>query len=359
MATLKQNNSAIYSLLRISVFVIAGFILILFPISIPHFCLAIGPNFDYYSKIKFEYQYSDYVQYEWPEYIEYAFGSHPYSQPNPLLASFPEHRGLTRITQAFGHDLELQLMYHYSFNGKVYDYDDAGNRSESESDEALYNARLEYKINDNFTANCSGQYTKASGDLKGWMGVLGFAYDFGGFFKIEPDLSLFWNKVAGVKSNAQSYNLKLRQALTNTNATQIKYSHFNTDPVGEEEGLNYNTITWWISQWLPTETAVHLFIRYHTDNLEGESMGPGVEISHYIDWATILTLSYRNFRMTNDDPESAFRQQVEGDFISNAFTAMVTRTMWNDTVIALKYRYYTCNQGVKMNTYMFSIEQVF
>ena len=325
----------------------------------PKECSALGSNFDYYTKVKFEYQYSDYLEYNWPDYIEYAFGGHEFSQPNPLLASFPEHRGLVKLTQAFGSDFELQLMYHYSHNGKTYDYNPISGFSSTESDEAIYNARGEYKVTDTFSLNGSAQFTKTP-SLDGWMGVLGLDYDFGGFFKISPDISLFRNDIAGTQSNAQSYNLKLRQALTNTTALQLKYSYFNTDPVADQEALNYHTFTWWISQWLPTETAVHLFLRYHFDNLEGKSLGPGIEISQYLNWATILTLSYRHFSMTNDDPESAFNQAIGGgDFISDAFTVMLKRTIWGDTEIALKYRYYTANQGVKMNTYLFSIEQVF
>ncbi len=332
---------------------------------------AIGSNFDYYTKIKFEYQYSDYLEYSWPSQIEYAFGEHPYQQPNPLLASFPEHRGLTKITQAFGPDLEIELMYHYSHLGKNYFVDNQGNQSSWSKDETLYNAAFDYKIKDNFSLTGSAQYSVATGNqlseysdetatLKGWMVDFGFDYDFAGFIKVEPSLSFFWNTIAGNKSNAQSYNLKLRQALGKTTATQIKYSYFNADAVGAQPSLNYHTITWWISQWLPTQTAVHLFFRYHIDNLGAESSGPGIEVSQYLDWATILTLSYRNYKMTNDDPDSNFRKIIEGDeFTSDAISLIISRTFWNDTIIGLKYRYYTCNQGVSMNTYLFSIEQVF
>ena len=329
-------------------------------ILLPQTSYAIGSNFDYYTKVKFEYQYSDYLEYSWPEFVEYSFGDHDFSQPNPLLASFPEHRGLTRVTQGFGADLEVVMMYQYSYNGFTYDYDQLGNLSKSQSDEGIYNARAEYKMQDNFTVNSAAQYTKTSSGLKGWMGVWGCEYDFGGFFKIEPDISLFWNDVAGIKSNAQAYNLKLRQALTNTTATQIKYAYFRTDPVADQEGLTYQTITWWVSQWLPTETAVHLFLRYHFDNLDGQSIGPGIEISQYIDFATILTLSYRNFKMVNDDPASAFNEAVgKGAFYSNAFTILVKRTIFGDTEASIKYRYYTTNQNTRMNTYLFSIEHVF
>ena len=331
----------------------------------------IGPNYDYYTKVKFEYQYSDYLEYKWPAYIEYAFGDHPFTQPNPILNSFPEHRGLMRITQGFGTKMELQLLYHYSLLGREYRYAVSGQQQDWENSETLYNARLQYKINDNITANITGQQSTATvgildegsdkvSDLNGWMADFGFDYDFGGFFKIEPSISLFWNDIEGTKSNAQSYNLKLRQALTNTTATQVKYSFFNTDPVGEEPGLTYHTVTWWVSKWLPTQTAFHLFFRYHVDNQESESSGPGVDISQYLDWATILTFSYRYYKMTNDDLESNFNQVVKrGGFYSNAFSLLLSRTMWNDTVITLKYRYYTCNQDVRMNTYLLGIEQMF
>jgi len=99
---------------------------------------------------------------------------------------------------------------------------------------------------------------------------------------------------------------------------------------------------------------------HHADNQNGVSNGPGIEISQYLDWATVMTLSYRNYKMTNDDPQSNFRQTINGDtFTSDAYSLILSRTFWNDTVIAVKYRYYTTNQKVRMNTYLISWEQVF
>ena len=354
---------------------ITGIIIVISFILIPRSVLAIGLNFDYYTKVKFEYQYSDYEEFKWQPYIEYNFGKHEYTQPNPFLNSFPEHRGLTKITQGFGQNFELQLMYHYSYQGKEYYYDDTGNQGVFDTEEGFYNARGEYMVNNNLTVNGTIQYSEATAglldantrkvaDLRGWMGDFGFIYDFGGFFKIEQSISLFYNKVDDidggyVNSNAQSYNLKLRQALSHTTATQVKFNYFNSDPVAEEKGLRYGTFTWWISQWLPTESAVHFNLRYHKDNQGITSFGPGIEVSHYLNWATILTLSYRNNKMISDNPESDFYEVVrKGSFHSNAFTAMVTRTIWGDTIFVLKYRYYTTNQNISINTYMFSIEQV-
>jgi len=333
--------------------------------------LAIGPNFDYYSKVKFEYQYSDYLEYGWPAAVEYAFSEHLYQQPNPLLASFPEHRWLTKVTQAFGPSLEIQLMYHYSFLGKNYFINADGSRSEWNKSEHLYNSLLNYKLKDNLSLNGTVQYSLATGnqlssysaetaDLTGWMFDMGFDWDFAGFVRLEPSLSFFWNEVGGTKTNAQSLNFKFRQALSNTTALQVKYSYFHTDAIGNQPGLQYQTITGWLSQWLPTQTAVHLIYRHHADNQNGVSNGPGIEISQYLDWATVMTLSYRNYKMTNDDPQSNFRQTINGDtFTSDAYSLILSRTFWNDTVIAVKYRYYTTNQKVRMNTYLISWEQVF
>ena len=339
---------------------------------IPSTVSAIGPNFDYYTQIKFEYQYSDYLAYGWPSqvYTDYS-QRYAFQQPNPLLASFPEHRGLTRITQAFGSKLEVNMMYHYSFLGDTYWVDEYGTTYKWDKKEDLYNGGFKYKVSDSFSLTGTGQYSLATGnqmtdstavtaDLHGWMIDVGCDYDFGGFFKIVPSISLFFNEIDGTQSNAQSYNLKLRQALGNTTAAQVKYSYFNSDAVGAVEGLKYHTVTGWISQWLETQTAVHFLYRYHVDNLDAESSGPGVEITQYVDWATTLTLSYRNYSMTNDDPESNFSKVVAGDkFASDAYSLLLSRTFWNDTVITMKYRYYTTNQNVRMNTYLLSLEQVF
>ena len=344
----------------------------IFTLVVPNITLAIGPNFDYYTKVKFEYQYSDYLDYGWPSqiYFDYAL-RYAFQQPNPLLASFPEHRGLTRITQAFGPKLETDLMYHYSFLGETYWVDDYGTTYKWEKREDLYNGGFKYKVSDSFSLTGTGQYSISTGnqlsdstavtaDLTGWMIDVGCDYDFAGFFKVVPSISLFFNEIDGTETNAQSYNLKIRQSLGNTTAAQLKYSYFNSDAVGAQEGLKYHTVTLWLSQWLETQTAVHLLYRYHADNLDAESGGPGLEISQYVDWATTLTVSYRNYIMTNDDPESNFSKTLSGDkFASDAYSLILSRTFWAETVLTMKYRFYTTNQDVRMNTYLLSIEHVF
>ena len=347
----RKNYVRILSLLIICLSVVSVYL------SYPAVSSAIGPNFDYYSKLKLEYQYTDYFEYKWPQYVEYIFGESEFSQPSPFLSQFPEHRFLTKITQAFGPNTELQVKYQYGHLDKTYEYDTNGDLLKSNNLEEIYNARLERKINDSFTINGSGQYTSASGDFTGWMGDFGFKYDFGGFFMVEPGVSLFWNDAAGSKQNAQAYNLKLRQALTNSTALQVKYSYFNATG---ESGFNYNTVTTWLSQWLPTQTALHLSLRYHWDSIENKSLSPGFEAIQYLDWATTLSLSYRFLTLENDDPSSDFYDQINGDsFDSNSFAILLKRNMWNDTDFLIKYRYYTSNQDVRMSTYLFGIEQVF
>jgi hypothetical protein len=188
-----------------------------------------------------------------------------------------------------------------------------------------------------------------------WDG--GVKYDFGGFFRIEPSLSLYWNDVSGAQQKSQSYTLKLRQALTNTTALQTKYNYFHAQG---GQGFSFNTVTLWLSQWFQSQTALHLSFRYHWDTQQGQSLAPGLEVGQYLNWATTLNVSYRFFTMENDDPASTFYQQITGDsFDSNSFSVILNRTQWTNTTLILKYRYYTCNQDVRMNTYLFSVEQVF
>ena len=319
---------------------------------------AIGPNFDYYTKLKLEYQYTDYLEYEWPQYLEFFYGEDEFTQPAPFMAKFPEHRFLTKITQAFGPDVELQVKYQYGYLGKKYEYTPEAELVSDTDVEEIYNARMEYKLNDNWTINGSGQHTTATGDFTGWMGDAGFKFDWGGFIMLEPSISLFWNQAAGVDQNAQSYNLKVRQAITNTTALQIKYNYFIATG---EDGFHFNTVTGWISQWLPTQSALHLSLRYHWDSFKGESFAPGIELIHYLNWATQIQLSYRYFTMSGDDPEAPFFDQlIEGDsFDSNSFNIILKRNMWADTDIMVKYRYYGSNQNTRMNTYLIGVEQVF
>ncbi|MBC8204536.1 hypothetical protein ISS30_08430 [bacterium] len=309
--------------------------------------MAIGPNFDYYTKIKLEYQYSDYLSYEYPPFIPYEYPDQNFRQPLPFLADFPERRYLCKVTQAFGPDVETALKYQHS------DLDDGRLQR-------LYNGRGQYDVNDNFSVNGSLQYTISTsdtGDLKGYMVDGGCKYDFGGFTMIEPGISVYFNEVSGANQNSYSFNLKLRQALTNSTAFQLKHNYFTAE--SDKAEYHFNTLTCWLSQWLPTQTAAHLSMRYHWDSISSVSYAPGLEVIQYLDWATLLTVSYRHFEMTSDQ-EEFLERLITGDyFISDSFSVILTRTMWNDTVFMLKYRYYTGNQDTDVNTYLIGIEQVF
>ena len=312
-----------------------------------HSGFAIGPNFDYYTKLKLEFQYSDYLQYEYPPFIPYEYPDQDLRQPHPFLADFPEERYLCKLTQAFGPDFELALKYQYS-------------RLDRGSLQRIYNGRGEYDISDSFSINGSLQYTKSvsdSGDFEGYMVDGGFKYDFGGFFMVEPGIGIYINEAGGTNQSSYSFNLKLRQALTNTTAFQLKHNYFTAE--SDISSFHFNTLTCWLSQWLPTQTAVHLSLRYHWDSVAQDSYAPGIEVIQYLDWATLLTVSYRHFGMTSDNEDFLEQLRSGNTFDSNSFAVVLTRTMWNDTIFMVKYRYYTCNQDVDMNTYLLGIEQVF
>ena len=57
-------------------------------LSITDLALAIGPNYNYRTKLKLEYQYTDYFEYGWPEYVEFSFGENDFSQSMPFMQKF-------------------------------------------------------------------------------------------------------------------------------------------------------------------------------------------------------------------------------------------------------------------------------
>jgi len=314
-----------------------------------------GPGFQ--TVIKTEYQYSDYFKYGYPDPILFDYPDAVFSQPQPYIAAFPEHRFLTRITQYFGFKTSLALRYQ---RGIV----------DNNTRQNIYNTKLTYEINDQYSVMGAYQYmnvydSQVKDDiLAGHMFEIGGKFNFAGFIHLEPSYSFYSSDytASDAKSGgADSFTFKYRQALTNSTALQVKYNYFNVDYTtysDENRVFSANTMTLWLSQYFPTETALHLSNRFYWNSAETNSFSPGIEAVQYITWDVILHLSYRYYK--NKPKEEEFLQRIKGDsFSSNAVSAILDYSLSADSKLQLKYRYYTGDQNITMNTYLISLEQIF
>ncbi|UCE07206.1 MAG: hypothetical protein JSW07_04005 [bacterium] len=309
----------------------------------------------YQTVIKTEYQYSDYFKYTYPDPILFEYPDQLYFQPLPFIVSFPEHRFLTRITQYFGFKTSLGLRYQWSQLDK-------NNR------QRFYNFRLEHELNDQFSVMGTYQFMNLNSksdtlDYSGHTFEIGGKFNFAGAIHIEPSFGYYTSgyfSPNAKKGGGYTIMLNLRQALGTTTALQFKYYYLKVDfttELDKHEKFDSNTVTIWLSQYLPTETALHLSGRFYWNTLKTYSFSPGFEVIQYVDWKTILHLSYRYYQ--NRPKSELFLQRIKGDtFATHAISAILEYSYSANTKIFLKYRFYTSDQSVQMNTYLIGLEQI-
>lgn len=311
----------------------------------------------YQTVIKTEYQYSDYNKYTYPDPILFEYPDVPYFQPLPYISAFPEHRFLTKITQYFGFSTSLGFRYQRSSL-------DQYNR------QGIYNFRLTHELSDQYSIMGTYQYMDLKSESQdgdsysGHMFEIGGKFNFAGAVLVEPGYGFYTSGyvAAGTdQGGAHSLTLNLRQALTRTTALQAKYNYFYIDYSTldlSKEIFFANTLTVWLSQYLPTETAIHLSNRFYWNSSETRSFSPSIEFIQYLNWKTIVHVDYRYYR--NEPQEQDFLQRIKGDhFSTHSCSAILEYSFTVNTKIWLKYRYYTSDQNISMNTYLFAIEQVF
>jgi hypothetical protein len=329
------------------------FILILcFPLII--FAQLLGPG--YQTVVKFEYQYSDYFNYTYPDPIHFEYPDNVYIQPSPYISSFPEHRFLAKISQYFGFFTNLGLRYQRGI-------------LDENIQQNIYNAKLSHELSDLYSIAGAYQYMQLDSresdtlSYSGHMAELSGKFNFAGAIYIEPSYAYYSSSYfspEAVSGGGNFIGLKLRQALSPALAVQLKYNYLVVDftsTSGQEDYYHANTITLWLSQWLPTQTAVHMLGRYYRDSYKTVSFSPGVEVVQYVKWNIILHLAYRYYH--NKPAVMSFLERIRGDsFTTNAVSAILDYRFTANTKIALKYRFYTSNQNIDMNTYLISLEQV-
>ena len=298
-----------------------------------------------FTQIKTEYQYSDYTRYTYPSPILFEYPNQDYRQPAPNINDFPENRGLIKITQGLGINDALLVKYQYS-------------QLDEENHQDLFNLKYVRNLSASTEAHVSGQITRGTGGFLGKMIEAGGKVDWAGFVLAEASYAYYSNKVdtAGSSaSDAHSLELQLRQALSKTTAFQVKWAYFFA--AGTYADFYSNTLSFWVSQWLPTQTAVHLEWRENWNGQHFRSWSPGIEIDQYLGWATLATVRARFYQGLPEDP-SQLELLKGGKFESWAFSGILSHHIFAETVVMLKYRYYWSDQDIQMNTYLIALEHI-
>lgn len=300
-------------------------------------------TFEMKNKIKLELQYSDYWEYEYPEPILFRFGVQDYQQNQPYIANFPEKRALVKFTRMVGSNTALSTKYQYS------DIRD-------DIDQHMGELKVTKTLSSSLIGLAGVQWIRDTRGFDAYQPGMGFRWDAGPLTILQADVQYYARGSDAVDVGGQmgSLNLrfKIRQVLTISTALFVEYLLY--DASGENIEFTSHTGSVWLSQWLPTQTAVHLNLRYYNNDIGISSWAPSLEIAQYINWATVFKAKYRYY--TNQSENVSLGEEeviIPDDLESHTISVQLNREVNPDLLIYGKYRYYQSNLDIKMNTYMF------
>ena len=129
--------------------------------------------------------------------------------------------------------------------------------------------------------------------------------------------------------------------------------YFFYDASGENLRFKSHALSLWLSQFLPTQTAIHGNIRFYDNSMGIRSWAPSIEIAQYLNWATILRLKYRYYTNRSENVSLGEEEIIIPDNLkSHAVSVQINREFTSDLLVYGKYRYYQSNLDIEMNTYL-------
>jgi hypothetical protein len=298
--------------------------------------------FEMRNKFKFELQYADYGEYEYPEPVIYQYGTSPYQQNQQYMANFPERRALLKFTRLIGERNQLGVRYQYS-----------GIREDVE--QHMAELKFTRSLSESVTGILAGQIQYDSRGFAGYQFGGGSLWEINALSTIQGDVQYFLRganaEPVGGTMNTVNLRLKARQVVTLSTALQAEYIYY--DAHGDLYTFHSHNISGWISQYLPSQTALHLSLRYYRNSMGISSIAPSVEIAQYLNWATTLWVKFRYYQNKSDNVSLGEKDVIIPDNLhSRAFSIQVNREMSAAWLLYVKYRYYASNLGVRMHTYM-------
>jgi hypothetical protein len=155
----------------------------------------------------------------------------------------------------------------------------------------------------------------------------------------------------GGQLNAVNARMKIRQVLTVSTALLLEYVYYDAD--GENLQFQSHTGSVWLSQFLPTQSAVHLNLRYYDNSMGITSWATSAEWAQYLNWATVLRLKYRQYWNKSKDVSLGEKDVIiPNNLQSKAVTVQLNREMSPDLEVYGMYRFYASNLHVQMHTYV-------
>jgi len=302
----------------------------------PSLAQAIGSSGWFATRIKAEYQYTDYNAYRYPPAIKPVYPDVNWDQPEPYFAEFPEHRSLLRITQSFGPQTSVQFRFQYS------DLTDA-------RDQRLYLMKYARELTGTLTISGAWQLTDQPGYMRGNALLVALRHDRSGWILIDGGLGLYRNDYQnGGVSPTIAPNLAVRWSLNGVTAVSGRWDGFFTRFQGANSSTHALTAT--LSRYFESQTALHLMARYFSAEGGLKSLSPALEVAQYIRWNLTFRGVYRYYE--NGLEENAAYETVR----SHSIRGFLEWQIGSDLKLHFKLRRYWSGDDVQMNTYLLGFE---
>jgi len=290
-----------------------------------------------------EYQYSDYTSYRYPEPLVPIYPDTLYQTQDPHIADFPENRALLKITQTVDPYTALQLRYQYS------------DLTQDKEQDLIY-ARLARDVTDMNALYGAYQYLKQPDVYTGHMYQVGIRHDRSGWIVGETSFSYLHNVYDdGNVITTYAPMVQLRYSLDRYTAILARLEGYWTG--GDNDDTRSFLYTLYVSRFFPTQTALHLGIRYYDNDIGVQSFAPAFEIAQYVLWNLTFRASYRYYENEINDPEIAATVE-ENSIRSHSYRVVMEWEAIADVKFHLKLRRYINNQHIGMNTYLLGFEVI-
>lgn len=308
---------------------------------------AIGSSGLCVTRLKLEYQYSDYDKFDYP-LIESDDPLRGYEYLNPYLYDFPEHRFLSRIMQALGPRNVVELRHEYS------------DLNIEKNSQRLF-LRYDRIMNLEWTFFTSGQILDientspdSSSNSGGFAFGGGLKYDRSGWIKGETSISYDQLRTPeGMIIRTFSPTINARYALNGKTAIGLRWEGYFTESGSEYYPANAVTLT--LSRYLPTKTGLHLYTRIYRNDYGISSISPAIELAQYVLWNLSVRLNYRYY-------DNSYEKEITPEFIRDGSIEASSIRLSSDwqaiptLKVSVKYRMYLSDQDINMNTYLLSFE---
>jgi len=291
---------------------------------------------NYATRVKAEYQYTDYDAYRYPPPIEPDYPNREWEQAEPYFAEFPEHRGLIRITQALGTQSTVQARFQYS-------------DLSSTKDQRLYYLKYAREISPAASISAAWQMTSQPAYMDGNALMLAWRYDRAGWILMDAGVGFFRNDYdSGGVSPTVAPSFTIRWSANSVTALTGRWEVYRT--VYRKEASTSHALTATLSRYFPTQTAVHLMTRYYTADGGLQSLSPAIEVAQYIRWNVTVRGVYRYY--DNGLEDNPGYTPIE----SHSVRGFLEWQIGSDLKLHLKLRRYWSGDDVKMNTYLVGFE---